>query len=71
MSLNTFTNQAIALAGIAQATELVHQLATTGTAEPVAFRASIGSLLKIDSVSVIDVFGHLDGIKLGLEEFHQ
>jgi high frequency lysogenization protein len=44
MSLNTFTNQAIALAGIAQATALVEQLATTGSADSVAFKASIGSL---------------------------
>jgi high frequency lysogenization protein len=71
MSLNTFTNQAIALAGIAQATALVNQLATTGTADPVAFKASIGSLLKIDSANVIDVFGDLAGIKLGLEQFQQ
>lgn len=71
MSLNTFTNQTIALAGIAQATALVDQLATTGTADPVAFKASIGSLLKIDSDSVIDVFGGLTGLKLGLEQFQQ
>lgn len=71
MSLNTFTNQTIALAGIAQATALVEQLATTGTADPVAFKASIGSLLKIDSDSVTDVFGGLSGLKLGLEQFHQ
>jgi high frequency lysogenization protein len=71
MSLNTFTNQTIALAGIAQATELVNQLATQGTADPVAFKSSIGSLLKIDSDSVTDVFGGLAGIKLGLEQFHE
>lgn len=71
MSLNTFTNQTIALAGIAQATALVNQLATTGTADPVALKASIGSLLKIDSASVTDVFGGLSGLKLGLEHFHE
>lgn len=71
MSLNTFTNQTIALAGIAQATALVNQLATTGTADPVAFKSSIGSLLKIDSDSVTDVFGGLAGLKLGLEQFQQ
>lgn len=71
MSLNTFTNQTIALAGIAQATALVDQLATTGTADPVAFKASINSLLKIDSDSVTDVFGGLGGLKLGLEQFQQ
>ena len=71
MSLNTFTNQTIALAGIAQATALVDQLATTGTADPVAFKASISSLLKIDSDSVTDVFGGLTGLKLGLAQFQQ
>jgi high frequency lysogenization protein len=71
MSLNTFTNQTIALAGIAQATALVNQLATTGTADPVAFKSSIGSLLKIDSDSVTDIFGGLAELKLGLEQFHQ
>lgn len=71
MSLNTFTNQTIALAGIAQATALVDQLATTGTADPTALKASIGSLLKIDSDSVTDVFGGLAGLKLGLEQFQQ
>jgi high frequency lysogenization protein len=71
MSLNTFTNQTIALAGITQATQLVHDLATTGSADASAFRASVASLLKIDSSSVIDVFGSLAALKLGLEKFQQ
>ena len=68
MQLNTITNQTIALAGIAQAAALVDQLATTGTANPVALQSSLGSLLKIDSESVIDVYGGLSGLKLGLEQ---
>jgi high frequency lysogenization protein len=71
MSLNTFTNQTIALAGVAQAAQLVHELATTGTTDAVAFRASIGSLLKIDANSVIDVFGDVAALKIGLEKFQQ
>ncbi len=71
MSLNTFSNQAIALAGISQATSLVHQLATTGKTEQIALEASIGSLLKLDSDNVIDVFGGLNGLQLGLERFQQ
>lgn len=71
MSLNTFTNQVIALAGITQATQLVHDLASTGSADASAFRASVASLLKIDSSSVIDVFGNLAALKLGLEKFQQ
>jgi high frequency lysogenization protein len=68
MQLNTYTNQTIALAGIAQAAALVDQLATTGTADPIALEASIGSILKIDSDSVVDVYGSLSGLKLGLEK---
>ena len=70
MQLNTITNQTIALAGIAQAAALVQQLATTGTADPTAMETSIASVLKIDSDSVIDVYGSLAGIKLGLEQLN-
>jgi high frequency lysogenization protein len=71
MQLNTITNQTIALAGIAQAAALVQQLAITGTADPVAMEASIASVLKIDSDNVIDVYGGLDGIKLGLQQLNE
>ena len=70
MQLNTITHQTIALAGIAQAAALVQQLATKGTADPVAFGASIASILKIDSDSVIDVYGSLAGLKLGLVQLN-
>jgi high frequency lysogenization protein len=68
MQLNTLYNQTIALAGIAQAAALVEQLATTGSADSEAMKASIDSVLKIDSDSVIDVYGGLKGLKLGLEQ---
>jgi high frequency lysogenization protein len=71
MQLNTITNQTIALAGIAQAAALVQQLATTGTADPIAMEASIASVLKIDSDNVIDVYGSLDGLKLGLKQLNE
>ena len=71
MQLKTLSNQTIALAGVAQAAALVHQLATTGTADNAALTASIGSVLKIDSDSVIDVYGSLDGLKLGLTQLSQ
>ena len=70
MQLNTITNQTIALAGIAQAAALVQQLASTGAVDPTAMEASIASVLKIDSGSVIDVYGSLAGIKLGLEQLN-
>jgi high frequency lysogenization protein len=70
MSLNTITNQTIALAGIAQAAALVQQLATKGTCDAAAFEASISSVLKIDSDSVIDVYGSLEGLQLGLTQLN-
>jgi high frequency lysogenization protein len=66
MSLNTITNQTIALAGISQACLLVQQLANTGTADSLAVETSLNSILKIDSDSVIDIFGSLEQLKPGL-----
>ncbi len=71
MSIKTITNQTIALAGIAQACGLVHQLATTGKTDSVALESSIASILKIDSGSVPDVYGGLRGIQFGLEQLLQ
>ncbi|MFZ9610420.1 MAG: high frequency lysogenization protein HflD [Methylococcales bacterium] len=71
MQLNTITNQTIALAGIAQAAALVQQLAIKGTADPIALETSIASVLKIDSDSVIDIYGSLEGLKLGLTQLNQ
>ncbi len=68
MSLNTLSNQTIALAGIAQACSLVHQLASSGNCPGPSLEASIGSLLKIDSASVIDIYGGLSGIEHGLQQ---
>ncbi|TSA39776.1 MAG: lysogenization regulator HflD [Methylococcaceae bacterium] len=68
MQLNTITNQTIALAGIAQAAALVQQFASTGSTHNIALEASIGSILKVDSSSIIDVYGSLPALKLGLEQ---
>lgn len=68
MELKTLTNQTIALAGVAQAAALVQQLATRGTCDQEALAASIGSVLKIDSGSVTDIYGGLNGLKLGLTQ---
>jgi high frequency lysogenization protein len=70
MELNTITNQTIALAGIAQVAVLVQQLATTGSCDQQGMEASIGSVLKIDSDSVADIYGGLGGLKLGLEQLN-
>lgn len=68
MSLHSITNQTIALAGISQACTLVQQLATTGNTDSAALETSISSVLKIDADSVIEVFGGLSGIRLGLQQ---
>jgi len=71
MSLNTITNQTIALAGISQACLLVQQLATTGTADNAAIETSINSILQIDSDGVIDIYGGLSNLKPGLKQLEQ
>lgn len=71
MELQTLTNQVIALAGIAQAAALVQQLATTGKADEVALEASLKSILKTESDSVLDIYGNdLANLKLGLEHLN-
>lgn len=71
MTLVSLSNQTIALAGIAQACSLVRLLATTGNADLETMTASIGSVLKIDSDSVADVYGGLSGVKHGLQQLDQ
>jgi high frequency lysogenization protein len=71
MNLNNIPNQTIALAGIVQACYLVHQLATTGSADSSAMESSVASILKIDSDSVVEVYGGLAGIKIGLMQLDQ
>lgn len=68
MSFKTITYQTIALAGIAQATYLVQQLATTGKADKDAMQTSLGSLLAMDPDNPADIYGGLTGVKLGLEQ---
>lgn len=61
-------NTTIALAGMIQAVSLVKELAQTGKADEEAFHASIASIFKTDPVSVIDVYGSLSNVRLGLEK---
>ncbi|NJA07979.1 high frequency lysogenization protein HflD [Methylomonas sp. MED-D] len=71
MTIQTLSNQTIALAGIAQACSLVHQLATAGACPSPAMQSSIGSLLKIDSDSVAEVYGGIAGVTHGLEQLQR
>ncbi|ALG68781.1 high frequency lysogenization protein HflD [Beggiatoa leptomitoformis] len=57
----------LALAGIFQSAELVRQVARKGIVEHSAFDSSIKSVLKIDASSTEDVYGGLQGVKLGLQ----
>lgn len=71
MLLNTTRNQVIALAGMCQAIYEVKKIATTGSADTNALVASIGSILKIDADNVEDIYGGLDGIKIGLQQLQK
>lgn len=57
----------IALAGIFQATGLVRQIATRGGADASAIESSLASIFRIDADSAADVFGGVDGVRLGLQ----
>ncbi|GAW86726.1 high frequency lysogenization protein [Bathymodiolus platifrons methanotrophic gill symbiont] len=70
MSFKTITYQTIALAGIAQASHLVHQLATTGRADKEAMQSSLNSLLSLNADNPVDIYGGLAGIKTGLEQLN-
>lgn len=64
-------DQVIALAGVAQAAQLVDQIARTGEADPLALQASIGSLFKFEPESTEAVFGGIDGVGSGLVTLDQ
>lgn len=64
--MNVSTQQALALAGVAQAARLVDQLSKTGTCPNEFLRSSIESLFRFDAGSVEEVFGGVAGVKLGL-----
>jgi high frequency lysogenization protein len=65
--LSTIEQQAVALAGVAQAARLVDQLSKTGS-YPIEFlEPSIHSLFEFDADSVVDVYGGLPGVRLGLQ----
>ncbi|BCX87804.1 high frequency lysogenization protein [Methylomarinovum tepidoasis] len=65
--LQSTRNQAIALAGLSQAIDLVQQVAKTGEPDEGAMATSIASALKIDAASVEDVYGGLKNLHPGLE----
>jgi high frequency lysogenization protein len=59
----------MALAGVYQAAQLTQQIARRGMADTQAMSTSIGSLFKVDSSDVSEVYGGIAGIGDGLRLF--
>ncbi|QOC23897.1 high frequency lysogenization protein HflD [Wenzhouxiangella sp. AB-CW3] len=59
-------DKTIAFAGMMQASELVHQIATSGQCSQQAARASIGSIFSRNPESTEAVYGGLGGVRMGL-----
>jgi high frequency lysogenization protein len=62
----------LALAGIFQATALVEQLAKTGYVPPEAYKCSIESILNMNPVNTLDVYGNTtENLRVGLETMRE
>jgi high frequency lysogenization protein len=60
------TDSTIAFAGMLQASELVRQIATSGNCSQQAARASLASVFNFEPESTADVYGGVEGVRLGL-----
>jgi len=69
--LNKQLDRILALAGIFQAAALVKQLAWTGQLDKTSYEASIHSLFQIDANNVVEVYGSIDNLQLGLKTLLQ
>ncbi|MGK0501025.1 MAG: high frequency lysogenization protein [Oceanicoccus sp.] len=67
LSDNSIGAQTIALAGVMQSAYLVDQIARSGHAPIESFNPSINSLFAFDADNAGDVYGGLQGVKLGLQ----
>ncbi|MFN2289249.1 MAG: high frequency lysogenization protein HflD [Chromatocurvus sp.] len=65
--MSTMEQQALALAGVAQAARLVDQLSRTGSYPTQFLLASIHSLFRFEAEDAAAVFGGSAGVKLGLD----
>jgi high frequency lysogenization protein len=61
-------NITIGLAGMLQAVTLLRELTQTGKVNPAAYESSIQSVFRTEAKTAVEVFGGLDGVKLGLEK---
>lgn len=62
----SYNEQIIALAGMFQAGYLVRQVAREGRVEEPAFTSSLASILKMDAATTEEVYGGVEGVRLGL-----
>lgn len=66
MTDNNERDRTIALAGIYQAAALARQLARRGYADEEPFQASVRSVLIVDAINTVSIFGGVEGVRLGL-----
>ena len=58
--------QTLALAGVMQAASLVDELARKGQIDEQELTTAVDSILNTDPSSVVDVFGHIPNLRIGL-----
>lgn len=63
---NSFTQQTIALAALAQSVFLVNEIATKGSCDNDAFKVCLDSLFDFESESPSEIYGEPKNLKLGL-----
>lgn len=63
---DTFKEQTLALAGVVQASILVNELARKGVIDQSDLETSVKSILNIRPTSVLDVFGNIGNLRIGL-----
>lgn len=66
MSNSNERDRTLALAGIYQAAALARQLARRGYADDEPFQASVRSVLIVDAINTVSIFGGVEGVRLGL-----
>lgn len=64
--LDSLQQKTLALAGVSQAAALVQQLARTGKLDEPGFSASLNSIVVTNPDTAADVFGGVNGVKVGL-----
>ncbi len=66
--MNNYQDRTLALAGVFQSAKLIHQFATTGLTDDVAFETLLSSLLQTQPENTLAVYGgHASHLQLGLE----